>query len=997
MSAGRFIGITVGVVSAVFAFPAAAQATGTISIVGSLLSDHLHFEAGVGDDNDISLTQGGSLLNPTITVNDDVPITIDNSPDPTGCTHGANTTIVICPYDGGGGSIFGSTTFDFDLGDLDDVVNGSALTSHNVNLAGEAGNDQLSGGGGDDLIDGNEGNDTSLNGNGGDDTIRPGSGTNSSNGGTGTDTLDYNDAAVGVVTVNIGAGTGDDLEPATNFENATGGASADTLTGTAGANVLQGLGGGDTLNGGAGNDTLEGGDDGDTLNGEGDDDTLKGGAGTDTLNDGSGTDVLSWNDGRGVGVTVTLNATGGTAAPDSDTIASPTEILEGSGQNDVFNGHDLDDTFRGLGGEDTLNGNAGSDLLIGGSGKDANNGGTGTTDVASYEDRSSDSQLNLQAGTNADDDTFSNIDRYLGGTGTDTITGSNSVAENIDGNGGNDTIKGGSGPADTLAGGTGTDTVSYDDGRATGVTVDLAAGSGADGDTLSGFENATGSGANDRLTGNSSVNALNGGPGNDVLIGAGSADALTGGAGEGDTASYEERDVPIVASLAGGANPDGDTFNGVEGLGGGSAADVLTGDDAANVLNGGGGADRLIGGAGADNLNGSDPGAAGNDDDATDIASYEERATGVAAQLGGANPDGDIVSDIQGIAGGSGADTLIGDAGANTLIGNGGADTLLGGGGADALLGGAADGTPDADPDTVSYDDGRAAGITLDLGAATNGDGDAFADIQAFLGSDEGDAMAGGPGADDFNGGLGDDTLTGNDGDDRLVGAAGNDVLTGLAGADVFDAGVGDDKVFAKDGAVDSGDGGEGIDRAELDGNDSIANCEPDVVITPVIDRDGDGFSSAVDCNDASPSIRPGALETPGNAVDENCDGIAAPFPLLDVGIGNSFAFTRKTTTVKVLEVRRAPAGAKIKVTCKTAKRKRGCAFKSKTLTSKGRTVKLVSLFKKRKLPVGTRITITVTAPSTIGKVVTYTTRKSKAPRSTVRCLPPGATAAQKC
>ena len=52
------------------------------------------------------------------------------------------------------------------------------------------------------------------------------------------------------------------------------------------------------------------------------------------------------------------------------------------------------------------------------------------------------------------------------------------------------------------------------------------------------------------------------------------------------------------------------------------------------------------------------------------------------------------------------------------------------------------------------------------------------------------------------------------------------------------------------------------------------------------IDADKDGFFAGQDCNDNNAAIRPGAVEVKGNRLDENCDGLAEPFPTLDVRRG---------------------------------------------------------------------------------------------------------------
>ena len=97
------------------------------------------------------------------------------------------------------------------------------------------------------------------------------------------------------------------------------------------------------------------------------------------------------------------------------------------------------------------------------------------------------------------------------------------------GNRGNNVLAG-LGGADTLEGGLGTDTASYA-ASASGVTVSLmrATGSGGDaeGDTLSGIENLTGSDLNDVLEGNGGTNVLTGGLGIDTVTYAAAAAGVT--------------------------------------------------------------------------------------------------------------------------------------------------------------------------------------------------------------------------------------------------------------------------------------------------------------------------------------------------------------------------------------------------------------------------------------------------------------------------------------
>ena len=84
-----------------------------------------------------------------------------------------------------------------------------------------------------------------------------------------------------------------------------------------------------------------------------------------------------------------------------------------------------------------------------------------------------------------------------------------------------------------------------------------------------------------------------------------------------------------------------------------------------------------------------------------------------------------------------------------------------------------------------------------------------------------------------------------------LAGGAGNDTLNGGAGVDDYFGEAGNDMIEARDGNAERIACGAGNDQARNDFTDIIAECERG------IDGDRDGFSSAVDCNDANPAHPP--------------------------------------------------------------------------------------------------------------------------------------------
>lgn len=94
------------------------------------------------------------------------------------------------------------------------------------------------------------------------------------------------------------------------------------------------------------------------------------------------------------------------------------------------------------------------------------------------------------------------------------------------------------------------------------------------------------------------------------------------------------------------------------------------------------------------------------------------------------------------------------------------------------------------------------------------------------LGTSKKDRLRGTRRDDLVAGGRGNDRLNGSGGDDCVSGEAGNDKLSGGGGKDKVKGGGGKDKVKAADGKKDKVNCGGGDDRATVDPEDRVHNCE---------------------------------------------------------------------------------------------------------------------------------------------------------------------------
>lgn len=309
-----------------------------------------------------------------------------------------------------------------------------------------------------------------------------------------------------------------------------------------------------------------------------------------------------------------------------------------------------------------------------------------------------------------------------------------------------------------------------------------------------------------------------------------------------------------------------------------SASDIFVGSVFDDAFSGISGADTVIGGLGIDT-----------------VIFIGGTARTIDLDTAAAFPLSEIVlTGIENLTGGNGADDLRGNALVNRLTGGAGNDALQGRGGNDVLAG-------DAGEDLLRGD------AQNDVLSGGNDNDQLFGggDADLLFGGAGFDVVKGDAGDDTLNGDADDDRLSGGDGDDQLAGDAGDDILTGGTGNDALFGGIGNDSLLAEAGA-DSVFGGVGNDviRAitdvqQIDGGTGIDTLAiANVNFTPGtggahLDLTGDvELLGLVDDYTRMQADISGVENVTGSAGDDFIGGDAAA-NVLRCGNGDDFVFSR--------------------------------------------------------------------------------------------------------
>jgi Ca2+-binding RTX toxin-like protein len=499
---------------------------------------------------------------------------------------------------------------------------------------------------------------------------------------------------------------------------------------------------------------------------------------------------------------------------------------------DTLTGTAGDDVIEGLGGNDTINGLGGNDTICGDDGDDTIDGGFGSD--------------HLEGGD-------------LGETSGDTVTWASlptSGSPQVN----NQTVN--------LATGTATTSIFTPPSTFT-----------SDTDTVTGFENATGTNSFDQFTGDAGPN---------VFTGLNSPDSYTGGPGDDtfvddtdstglqDAARYQASSAGIQATLQTGTSPGTvvttdlgtDTLYGIQEIDGSSFDDQMTGNSTDNSFYGFDGNDSFEPLQGTDYVDGG-PG--------TDTTTFANEPGPVSVDMTDNTPPNTVTPSSSGEST-FGMENLIGTSSGDTFIGNGADNVFDGGDGDDNLTGGGGS-------DSASFASlPEAVTASLSGGTATGQGSDTLSGFENLIGSDQNDTLAGDGNANVIDGRAGNDGLDGAGGTDTasfsgLSTAVVANLATGMAtgqGSDTlanFENLAGSPQngdLLIGDAGSNTLDGGGGADTAGFSGvsqavtatltaGDGTATGQGSDVLTDIANLAGSDQNDTL-TGDANPNVIDGGL-----------------------------------------------------------------------------------------------------------------------------------------